>query len=316
MSIIVSGHSLKTVVIVNPQAGNRRTAKIWPNIESALQQSIGSFQTIHTTCRGDATQLTRQILENDAARIVAVGGDGHLNEVLNGFIENDSPVNSEATLSFLMTGTGCDFQRSLGISTNWQTAASKLSEAKVRQIDVGKVTFTAADKTRQIRYFDNIASFGLSGAVDRCIEKSRPPDFLKGTPLFLWATIKTVFTHPNQTIKFRVDDGPEEEINTRLGLLANGRYFGGAMLAAPEAELDDGMLDLLMLNEISLVKFLWHLPKIYKGTHLKLPEVLHKKVRKFTASSTEQIFLDIDGESPGYLEATFEVLPNILKLQI
>lgn len=307
---------MKTIVIVNPQAGNGRTEKIWPNIESALEKSIGSFEVLQTTCQGDATDLSRRILAVDTARIVAVGGDGHLNEVLNGFIENDLPVNPEARLSFVMTGTGCDFQRSLGISGKWQNAAAKLKDAKVRKIDVGKVTYTAADKTQKIRYFDNIASFGLSGAVDHCLEHSRLRDYLGGSPLFLWATIKTVFTHPNQSIRFRIDDGPEEEICSRLGLLANGRYFGGAMHAAPEAELDDGLLDLLMLKEISVAKFLWHLPKIYKGTHLKIPEIFFQKVRKFTAESSEQVILDIDGESPGYLAATFEVLPKILNLQI
>jgi len=307
---------VKTIVIVNPQAGNGRTEKIWPNIESALEKSIGSFEVLQTTCRGDATDLSRRILKEDAARIVAVGGDGHLNEVLNGFIENDLPVNAESRLSFVMTGTGCDFQRSLGISGKWQNAVAELKDAKVRKIDVGKVTYTAADKTQKIRYFDNIASFGLSGAVDHCLEHSRLRDYLGGSPLFLWATIKTVFTHPNQGIRFRIDDGPEEGICSRLGLLANGRYFGGAMHAAPEAELDDGLLDLLMLKEISVAKFLWHLPKIYKGTHLKIPEIFFQKVRKFTAESSEQVILDIDGESPGYLAATFEVLPKILNLQI
>ena len=307
---------MKTIVIVNPQAGNGRTEKVWPNIESVLEKSIGSFEVLHTTCRGDATDLSRRILAVDTVRIVAVGGDGHLNEVLNGFIENDLPVNPEARLSFVMTGTGCDFQRSLGISGKWQNAAAKLKDAKVRKIDVGKVTYTAADKTQKIRYFDNIASFGLSGAVDHCLEHSRLRDYLGGSPLFLWATIKTVFTHPNQSIRFRIDDGPEEEICSRLCLLANGRYFGGGMHAAPEAKLDDGLLDLLMLKEISVAKFLWHLPKIYKGTHLKIPEIFFQKVRKFTAESSEQVILDIDGESPGYLAATFEVLPKILNLQI
>ena len=307
---------MKIIVIVNPQAGNGRTGKIWPNIESALEKSIGSFEVLQTTCRGDAKDLSRRILAVDTVRIVAVGGDGHLNEVLNGFIENDLPVNPEARLSFVMTGTGCDFQRSLGISGKWQNAVAKLKDAKVRKIDVGKVTYTAADKKQKIHYFDNIASFDLSGAVNHCLEHSRLRDYLGGSPLFLWATIKTVFTHPNQSIRFRIDDGPEEEICSRLGLLANGRYFGGAMQAAPEAEIDDGLLDLLMLKEISVAKFLWHLPKIYKGTHLKIPEIFFQKVRKFTAESSEQVILDIDGDSPGYLAATFEVLPKILNLHI
>jgi len=260
--------------------------------------------------------LTRQALDAGATRIVAIGGDGHLNEVLNGFIENDVQLNPQASLSFVMSGTGCDFQRSLGMSGKWQAAVEKLKDAQIRQIDVGKVSYTAPDKTRKIRYFDNIASFGLSGAVDHYIDNSKLGKYLGGTMLFLWATIKTVFTHPNQTIRYSIDDGPQEEIRTRLGLLANGRFFGGGMHAAPEAELDDGLLDLLMLKEISLAKFLRHLPKIYKETHLKLPEIFYQKVRKFTAQSSEQVILDIDGESPGYLEATFEILPKILKMQI
>ena len=307
---------MKTTVIINPYAGNGRTEKLWPDIEAALKQSIGSFQTEQTKSQGDAVLLTRKALEDGATRIVAVGGDGHLNEVLNGFIENDVQRNPQASLSFVMSGTGCDFQRSLGISGKWQNAVAELKDAKVRKIDVGKVTYTAADKTQKIRYFDNIASFGLSGAVDHYIDNSRLGNYLGGTMLFLWATIKTVFSHHNQVIRYRIDDGPQEEIRTRLSLLANGRFFGGAMHAAPEAELDDGLLDLLMLKEISLARFLWHLPKIYKGTHLELPEIHFQKVRKFTAESSEQVILDIDGESPGYLEATFEVLPKILNLQV
>ena len=307
---------MKTIAIVNPHAGNGRTEKLWPNIELALKQSIGTFQTEHTSCKGDATILTRKALEGGATRVIAIGGDGHLNEVINGFIENDVSLYPDAILSFVMSGTGCDFQRSLGVSSKWETAVAKLKDAPIRQIDVGKVSYTAPDKTTQIRYFDNIASFGLSGAADHYIDNSSLGKYFGGTLLFLWATIKTVFTHPNQTIRYRIDDGQQEEICSRLCLLANGRYFGGGMHAAPEAELDDGLLDLLMLKEISLLKFLWHLPKIYMGTHLKLPVVYFQKVRKFTAVSSEHVILDIDGESPGFLEATFEILPKVLKLQV
>ena len=307
---------MKTIAIVNPHAGNGRTEKLWPNIESALKQSIGTFQTEHTSCKGDATILTRKALEEGATRVIAIGGDGHLNEVINGFIENDVSLYPDASLSFVMSGTGCDFQRSLGVSSKWETAVAKLKDAPIRQIDVGKVSYTAPDKTTQIRYFDNIASFGLSGAADHYIDNSSLGKYFGGTVLYLWATIKTVFTHPNQTIRYRIDDGQQEEICSRLCLLANGRYFGGGMHAAPEAELDDGLLDLLMLKEISLLKFLWHLPKIYMGTHLKLPVVYFQKVRKFTAVSSEHVILDIDGESPGFLEATFEILPKVLKLQV
>ena len=160
MSKIVSGTSLKTIVIVNPQAGNGKTAKIWSSLEPLLKQSIGPFKSIQTTCRGEAKYLTRQELDYGALRIVAVGGDGHLNEVINGFIENDLPVSNEAALSFLMTGTGCDFQRTLHIPTNWQSAVDKLKHSQGRNIDLGKVNFTTSENRKQVRYFGNIASFG------------------------------------------------------------------------------------------------------------------------------------------------------------
>ena len=102
---------MQSVVIVTPQAGNGRTEKIWSNIELALEKSIGSFEVLQTICREDANDLSRRILAVDTVRIVAVGGDGHINDVLNGFIENYLPVNPEARLSFVMTGTGCDLQR-------------------------------------------------------------------------------------------------------------------------------------------------------------------------------------------------------------
>ena len=176
---------MKNTVIINPYAGNGITEKIWPDIAVALNQSIGTFQCELTTHQGHAVLLTRRALERGTTRIVAVGGDGHLNEVLNGFIKNDIQFNPQARLSFVMTGTGCDFQRSLGISAKWETAVEKLKDAPIRKIDVGKVIYTAEDKTKQIRYFDNIASFGLSGAVDHYIDNSRMRKYLDGKILFL-----------------------------------------------------------------------------------------------------------------------------------
>jgi len=307
---------LETIIIVNPKAGNGKTKRLWPQIESALKETVGCFEVKFTSVRGEASILTRQALERGLLRIIAVGGDGLLNEVLNGFILNDVQIIEEACLSFIMTGTGCDFQRTLGISEDWKIAVENLKNVKSREIDVGKVTYTDSENNKKIRYFINIASFGLSGAVDYSIENSRYLRFLGSTLIFLLSTIKTVFTHPNQTIRYSIDGSKWNEIKTRLGVLANGSFFGGGMYVAPEAELDDGLLDLLILKEISIFKFLLNLPKIYRGTHLQIPEIFFQKIRKLNVSSQENVILDIDGESPGYLDASFEILPKILKLRI
>ena len=307
---------METIIIVNPKAGNGKTKMIWPQIEAVLKENIGSFEVKFTSNSGDASILTRQALETGITRIIAVGGDGLLNEVLNGFILNDVQITEEACLSFIMTGTGCDFQRSLDISADWEIAIENLKNAKLKKIDVGKVTYTDSDKKKKIRYFINIASFGLSGAVDYTIENSRFLRIFGSRLLFLFSTIKTVFTHPNQSIRYTIDGSKWNEIRTRLGVLANGRFFGGGMYVAPEAELDDGFLDLLILKEISVLKFLLHIPKIYNGTHLQIPEIFCQKVQRFNVLSKEKVILDIDGESPGYLDANFEILPRILNLRI
>ena len=307
---------MENIVIVNPTAGSGRTGKIWPQIELSLKKNIGSFRVKFTSGRGNATIITRQILDNGPARIVAIGGDGLLNEVLNGFFQDDILINSESCLSFVMTGTGCDFQRSLGFPNHWQSGLENLKNSETRKIDIGKVIYSSNDKKEKKRYFINIASFGLSGAVDQTIEKFGMLKYLGGKLLFLCSTIKTIFTYPNQSIRYSIDGNKWSEIRTRLGVLANGQFFGGGMNVAPEAELDDGFLDLLILKEVSLLNLLLHLPKIYRGTHLLSPEVFYLKVKSFDVTSVEKILLDIDGEASFFSQARFEILPKILNIKI
>ena len=246
---------MDNIIIVNPCAGNGRTKKIWPQIEASLKKNIGSFSVRFTSDRGDGTILTRQILDRGPARIVAIGGDGLLNEVLNGFFIDDILISSDACLSFVMTGTGCDFQRTLGLPNNWKSGLENLKNSETRKIDIGKVIYSTDDKKEKKRYFINIASFGLSGAVDQAIEKLGMPKFLGGKLLFLFATIKTIFACRNQSIRYSIDGNKWFEIKTRLGVLANGQFFGGGMNVAPKAKLDDGFLDLLILKEIPLKSY-------------------------------------------------------------
>ena len=145
---------------------------------SGFKKSIGPFQTKITSGPGDTILLTKKALEEGVERIVAVGGDGVLNEVLNGFIIDDFLINPKACLSFVMTGTGWDFQRYFGISEKWEYAVENLRKAKLRKIDVAKVTYTDSQKEKKTRYFINIASFGISGELDYYIENLKLRKFL------------------------------------------------------------------------------------------------------------------------------------------
>ncbi len=308
---------MKAYVLVNPEAGCGRTGKLWPRMEKRLKEVLGDFEMRTTRCAGDGITLTREAVEEGARWIIAVGGDGTVNEVLNGAIVEDRPLNPEVEISMLMTGSGCDFERSFGFRGSMLERISALAnEGTILDLDIGKVSFTNEKSGRSVRYFANIASFGLSGAVDRYLRDHSGIKRLKGKPLFLWATLYQVFTHPQTEVTLKIDDHPERKIRTRLGVVANGRFFGGGMHVAPRAELNDGLLDLMLLDEMSLGTFLRHLPKVYQGTHLDVPEIEYCQVRKVEFESEEIMWLDIDGESPGSLNAAFEVLPGLLKLRV
>jgi len=187
--------------------------------------------------------------------------------------------------------------------------------AKQEKIDVGKMTFRDESDGSSVRYYANIGSLGLSGEVDRFLMRHPNLKQLGGKVLFLYATLIQLLSCPQFQLKIRLDDDSEFEVQSRLVAVANGQFFGGGMQVAPEALLDDGLFDVIWLKEMNLATFLRHLPKVYFGKHMDIPEILHQRAKKVEVQSDENVWLDIDGESPGKLDACFEILPGLLKLK-
>ena len=306
---------MDTIIIVNPRCGKLRSRGGWPSLESRLRAAIGPFETRLTESVGDGAVKTREALYGGAQRVIAVGGDGTLGEVADGFFENGRPITYEARFGFIMCGTGNDFQKTLGRGKGMDRAIAALKTPREKRIDLGRITYTDHEGNRASRCFLNIASFGMSGEVDRRVRKVPLRGLLGGKLSFLLASASALMSFRNKPVRLIIDDQIEIESLVRLVVVANGRYAGGGMLFAPSAEIDDGLFDIVMLEDVSAAQSVRHMGRIYRGAHLGLDHVGHLQGHKLEATSQEEVLVDVDGEPVGRLPATFEILPEALLVE-
>lgn len=312
------GNTGKSLVVVNPNSANGRTGRSWSSLSRQLRRFIGEFTTEMTSGPGDATRLVRRGLQDGYQRIVAVGGDGTNNEVVNGwFDEHGTALNPQACLGFLPRGTGGDLRKSLGISLEPESWGPVLGNDHSRLIDCGQATFLGPDGQSLSRFFINITSFGLGGLVDDRVNHSTKA--LGGKISFVLGTLKALRRWRNQTIRLKVwGEHPspdfDEEVTIANVAVANGQYFGGGMWVAPRASLDDGLFDVVILGNLSKADLVLKTSRIYRGTHLQLEQVRLLRGQRVAATSPERVLIDMDGEQPGRLPITLEIVPGALRV--
>ncbi|WP_407308814.1 diacylglycerol/lipid kinase family protein [Desulfosporosinus sp. SB140] len=297
--------------VVNPHSAGGCTGKRWPEFLKRLEHEGYSVEFEYTSGPGDATDLTRKILQAGYKHIISVGGDGTMNEVVNGFFSDGHLINSNADLALLSHGTGGDFIRSLMMPKGIEGFLKILRQGYKRSIDVGEVQFKSESEQAQ-RYFLNVADVGLGGeTVARVNQQNK---LLGGKLSFLLGAILSILHYRNKNMVCVIDG--KDRIEGRLNsiMVANGRYFGGGMMIAPNAEIDDGFFDVIILGDFSTWTLLKHLPKIYRGEHLKIPGVTERRGGSVAISSEEKALLDIDGEQPGQAPVTFIIHRKLLQL--
>lgn len=309
----------RTVVIVNPKSQGGKLGKRWPELAETLTRAF-PYDDVHTQAQGDATKLAREALKKGAERIVAIGGDGTINEVVNGFFEDGKPIARDASLAIIPFGTGGDFRKTVGLSTDPAEAAAVIAANHRRRIDVGKLELTGHDGKPVLRMFVNIASFGVSGHLDRMINESGKK--LGGRLGYLVTGTRATLSYKNQRVQLRFDDNAQDRIEvTAYNIaVANGRFFGGGMMIAPDAEVDDGLFDVTVVGDLSLANLVTgFLRQVYKGTHLKTKGVSSRRAKIVEAEAVnpnDHVEFDVDGEHLGRLPARFEVVPACLWLVV
>ena len=301
---------LHAKVIVNPVAGAYSTRRKWPRISNLLKYVGLSFDYEYTEGVGHAIELARVAASDGYRYIVAVGGDGTVNEVANGILYSTSP--SETSLGVVSTGTGSDFVRSVGIPRNYTTACSSLTSSRRRLIDVGVVEFKNKGQTLQ-RFFVNVAGVGFDATVVETTEKL--PKYLGGTIPYLAGLLMSLFSYRNKSVVLNI--GGRVEAKRILNVVvANGGYVGGGMHIAPQAELNDNLLDVVTIGDIGKFELLKALPTVYKGTHINHSKVRMEKATHITIESSERLLVYADGELLGECPASFWVMPSSLSLVV
>ena len=304
--------SKKIVFIVNPKACNGLTGRKWPLIHAMARDRLGSFTSYLTTQPGDAVRMTRKNLTEGAEVIVCVGGDGTLNEVINGFMSGEQAIQTGAALGFVPHGTGCDFIRTVPIPARIEQSLDTIMEAHISTIDLGRLQYHDHRNCPRTRYFHNIISFGLGGEVDDRVNRSNKVfgPFIS----FFWSAVVSLFLYGKKSIRLKVDDLFDDEVITWNVAVANGQYHGGGMQIAPDAAIDDGVFHITVVGDLSLAEVLWHFPKLYNGRIKDIRNVSFLTGKKIEASSEQRVLLDVDGEQPGRLPVVIDIVPAALRM--
>ena len=260
---------------------------------------------------GHLAELAARAVADGADVLVVVGGDGSVHEVANGLLE--AGRGSDVELAVLPRGTGKDFVRSLRIPADLGSAIDVARTGRARAVDAGRARYTSWDGSEAEAYFANFGGAGISGAIAR--RANTTSKAMGGKLSFLWATVAVFSRWKSEAITARVDD--VERSGQMFEVLAmNGDYAAGGMWLTPEAEIDDGRLDVLLIGDVTKADFVRTFPKIYRGKHLSHPkiEVLHGTTVRVDADKPLPIVLD--GEQPGTTPVTFELVPQALRVRV
>lgn len=303
-------------LVVNPRAGAGRAARILPEVTSALAHE-GYRVEVHRTERpGHAGELVRKLVRDKAPLIGVMGGDGSFHEAIAGTLdETGAPLDaSESTFAIVPAGTGGDLRRSFEVPTEIKAMARWVARAEARPFDLGEISYVRHDGEPGRERFSNIASFGVAGVVDKLVNQG--PKWLGGKVAFFGASFAANLTYRNVPVRVSVDgrlfyEGPVLNV-----AVANGRAFGGGMFVAPEADVRDGLLDVVVLGDLTTVEGVVLSKDLYAGMHLGHRKVRHARgsLVKAELLGTRAALLDLDGEAPGRLPATFTVAPSAIKV--
>lgn len=301
----------KIFAVVNPAAGGGKTGKNWPRCEDAFFRAGLELEVEVTGYRGHAVRLVRQALHRGYRRIMAVGGDGTVNEVVNGFFEGSKMIAPQARLIIFGQGSGSDYIKSIGISSKVDEIIRIARKDRVNYFDLGFMTYIDHYNNNADRYFINLADAGIGGET---VYNQEQGGLLIGSSWlrYISGLLRTMINYKNKVFRLEVDG--EELLHRRLNsiIIANGKYFAGGMKMAPGARLDNGEFEIIIIGDLNPLQIIFNLYKAYQGNHLEHDQIEVARGQEVILDAEETVYLDVDGDAVGKLPARFEILPGKL----
>jgi len=284
-------------VIVNPIAGNHKCRRSIPEITSKLLEKGIAHHLKVSKYHGHVTKLAQQAKERGCKRIIVCGGDGTINEALHALVDSD------VKLGVLPLGTGNDFARTLGIKEDLDFACNVLRDEKVRKVDLVKVNGN--------KYYGSVGGIGFDAEVASWANRYKR--FAPGATIYLLAILAKLFTYKFKKVVIAHDTGKHtgEILMVAIG---NSEWYGGGINITPTALMDDGVLDICIVQKINKLKLLLFFPSVLKGTHTRFSEVKLYRTKKISISSETPLQLLGDGEILGETPVSLEVMPQALNI--
>lgn len=304
--------SYKWYVIINPVAGKGYGLKDWPLLSKMLRDNHIMHDYAFTERKYHAVELAVEAVSAGYRRIIVVGGDGTIHEVVNGLFIQDKIPPKEVLLSVIAVGTGNDWIRMFGIPVKYSEAVRAIVEEYSFLQDVGIISYYESDY-RQSRYMANVAGVGFDAVVNRRYNRLKA-DGKKGKWLYLWGTLKAMMEYSSTGVKVYVDDKLVVNDLVYSAAIGIGKYNGGGMLQTPEAVADDGLFDLTVIRKMNPLKVLMNFKVLFNGRIYKLHTTSLNRGRKIRIESTPEIPVEVDGEALGYSPFEFEMIDKAINV--
>ena len=301
------------LIIANLHAGGNTGEKDWPIIEAGLIEEGFKYKTVFTNRRGHAIEIAKNLITKGYRNIIGVGGDGTLNEIVNGvFLQTNVPYN-QITIGMIPIGTGNDWCRTFNIPNDYNEAIAVIKNNKKVFQDIAKISFCSEGEESD-RYFVNVAGMGFDAVVLRKSNEDKEKRRGKVSSLVYYKNIlSTLFTHKSLPCKISIDNKSFEVdvFSLNAGLC---KYSGGGMMQVPNAVFNDGMLDVTIINRIKKFKVIRNIKKLYDGSFINLKEVQTHKTKCLHVESKHNLLLEADGEFLGNAPAKFSIVPSALNI--
>ena len=281
-------------------------------VEGWLPSTGLQYETALTTRPLEATEMAQRAVRESRPVVVAVGGDGTLNEVVNGFFHNGAPLPTTTKLAMVPLGSGGDFRRTLRVPIDPKEAVEVLRSGMVRKLDAGCVTFQTADGGTATRHFINIADAGFPGEVVFRVNKGSKR---LGSMTYTVGGALSMLTYSNKPMTVVIDGETHELTKAQQVVIANCQYYGGGMQIAPSASPTDGVFDVILIKDAGKLETIRGMNDIRNGKHLDNgnPKIELMYGKRISITSPEAVRIDVDGEDPGFLPALFEIQPGAIE---
>jgi YegS/Rv2252/BmrU family lipid kinase len=305
----------KFLVIVNPNAGKRKAKELWPSISNKLTDYGINFDVEFTKYRHHAIKLVKDNIQNKSYRkIIAVGGDGTINEVVNGIFQQNKYKTEDILLGVITIGTGNDWAKMFQVPTDFNEAVAAIAKENTFLQDVGKVYYHIGYK-KESRYFINAAGLGFDAMVTDNTNKAKEKG-KSSTFSYLSNMIKSLYKYKPVNVKVLIGQREIHRGTLFTLSLAIGQYTGGGMRQTPNAISDDGLFDLMLVDKIAKTKLIRKVKKLFDGKINKIKEVQSLLTDNLVVESDSKLLIEIDGENIGHGPLEFEMIHKGLQIII